>query len=61
MGTTREGKCRKRARRKTEKEQGIYIKGAICKGWCVSERDVGVGDGRVERDAKKKRGSSFSF
>jgi len=28
----REGKCRKRARRKTEKGQGIYIKGAICKG-----------------------------
>jgi len=26
----REGKCRKRARRKTEKGQGIYIKGAIC-------------------------------
>lgn len=34
-----EGKCRKRARRKTEKGQGIYIKGAICKG----RRAGGVG------------------
>lgn len=31
-----EGKCRKRgAYRKTEKGQGIYIKGAICKGRCA--------------------------
>lgn len=56
------GKCRKHARGKREKGQGIYIKGAICKGLCVLGRRCrsGVVGGRVGR-AKKKRALHSRF
>lgn len=60
-----EGKCRKRSvYRKTEKGQGIYIKGAIFKGRCARGLDfVGVGGtwGESRAQRKEKEGSSFSF